>query len=123
MVPSRILTAGSGSLWSCRHFPDLWAASLAPRPRLPDFRVASFWLCSERIVALHFYLLTFAPGPWLDHEGEGASGCLPEIFSSSGLVKAWGFRRRFGGPCRWTLPSLPVLQVLSENPRSPCSGT
>ena len=77
--------------------PDLWVASPAPRPRLPDFRVASFWRCSARVVALHLYLLTFALGPCLNHEGEGdPSGCLPEISSSSGLVKVWGFRRRFG---------------------------
>ena len=99
MVPSGIhyLAVGAGSLWPCRRLPDLWAASPAPRPRLPDFRVASFWRCSARVVALHLYPLTFALGLCLNHEGEGdPSGCLPEISSSSGLVKVWEFRRRFG---------------------------
>ena len=89
MVSSGIhyLTVGAGSLWLCRHSPDLWAASPASWPRLPDFGVASFWRCSARVVTLHLYPLTFAPGPWLNREGGvGPSGCLPEISSLSGLV-------------------------------------
>ena len=51
-------------------------------PRLPDFWVASLWRCSARVVALHLYPLTFAPGLWLNHEDEGGLWLLTrDIFS------------------------------------------
>lgn len=112
-VLAAYLTVGVGCLWPCWHMPSLWAACSAPWPRLPDFGVASFWWCSARVVTSRLYPLTFAPGPWMNHEGGvGLSGCLPETSSLSGLVKTREFRRRIGGQRRWTF-------FFSSSPPSP----